>query len=440
MMPTDMISPPLDFRIEPLHLQIPVALLVDDPAPCVNPYYYARRLREPQVEPRLASGEAVAGSIPLSFLQRFAAAVERHGLRGKFSVLPYPCNLGFIGKGVQGYPEAECREWVATVRNRLAGAMDFSPEMITHLYAVDPATLAPLAEDEHTWSQHQDEESLTRYIVRALSLLAEAGIDASGVTSPWMFGEQVEGAYARAIGAAQKQVHGRRLTWYFLRSDTASPLVPPVIAAGAAGDGEAVVHVRPSCSDVYWQTQDTLAADAGYVDTIAGSLISHGLGSGRIPTLVAAGGGVTLLTHWQSLYSQGRATGLQALEETARRIAAAYGSRLAWRSCTELAAHTAASAALRWTVDATSPVSPRLSLASPFDCPGFTVSFACAQAPRRVCLRSGTDGAAGKFCELRSHRAGVLPLPAQCYTWHAGRLSVCLDLQGTARIELEMAS
>jgi hypothetical protein len=426
----------LDLRVEHPHLQIPVSLLVDDPAPCVNPYYHHRKLRQPDGEPTLASGETVARSIPLSFLQRFAAAVEEHGLRGKFSVLPYPCNLGFIGAGLTGYPERECREWVTTVRQRLTPWLDFSPEVITHLYAVDIETLRPLSEDEHTWSQHQDEESLTRYIAKALSLLAEAGIDATGVTSPWMFGERVEGAYARAIGAAQKQVHGRKLTWYFLRSDTLSPLVPPVFAAGNGAAGEAVIHVRPSCDDVFWRTQDTLASGAAYVESVADLLISADLAGGRIPALVAAGGGVTLLTHWQSLFAQGRATGLLALEETARRLAAAYGPRLAWRSCGDLAAQTAATATLRWTA---TPAAEALhvTLASPFDCAGFTVSFACARPPRRVRLTREPGTTSSETLDLPAHPAGQLPLATQRHTWGAGRLTVCLDLHGSVHLDVE---
>jgi len=422
-----------DLRVEPLHLQVPVSLLVDDPAPCVNPYYYHRKLRQPEGEPALASGEAVVRSIPVSFLQRFVEVVEGSGIRGKFSVLPVPCNLGFIGRGIAGYPAAECREWVGTVRERLSPWMDFSPEVITHLYAVDLDTLQPLAEDEHTWSQHQDEETLTRYLARALHLLAEAGIDATGVTSPWMFGERVEGAYAKAIGNAQKQVHGRRLTWYFLRSDTLSPQVPPVVSTGDLEAGEAVVHVRPAAGDVYWQTQDTLETGPDYVAAVADGLISRDLAHGRIPGLVTAGSGVVLLTHWQSLYSQGRATGLQALAETARRIAEAYGPRLAWRSCSELAAWTASAAALRWRL-APEGRGLCLHLESPFACDGFTVSLACPRKPRQVHLVGGTGERAGPATNLTPHPTGRVPLPTNTYTWRAGRLAVCFDLAGPGRL------
>lgn len=424
-----------DLKVEYPHLQTPVALLVDDPGPCVNPYYYHRLLREPAGEPRLASGETVARSIPVAFLHRFVETVERYGIRGKFSVLPCPCNLGFIGRGLEGYSESECREWVTTARERLAGRLDFSPEVISHLYAVDLETLQPLAEDEHTWSQHQDEEALTRYIAKALRLLAEAGFDATGVTSPWMFGEKVEGAYARAVGRAQKEVHGRGLTWYFLRSDALSPLVPPAIATGNLTAGEAVVHVRPSSGDAYWRTQDTLESGETFVGGVVDSLISRDLARGRLPALATAGSGVTLLTHWQSLYSQGRATGLQALAETAQRLADAFGSRLAWRSCSELAAWTAATAALRWSV-ANEDAALRLCLQAPFACDGFTVSLACPRRPRQVLLASGNGAEGGEALALRVHPANRLPLPTQRYTWRAGRLTVCLDLRGSVHLDI----
>jgi hypothetical protein len=143
-----------------------------------------------------------------------------------------------------------------------------------------------------------------------------------------------------------------------------------------------------------------------------------------------------LLTHWQSLYSQGRATGLEALAETARRIEAAFGPRLAWRTCSELAAWTAAAAALRWQV-AEEDARLRLRLESRFACEGFTVSLDCRREPRRV-RRVGGSGAEGGGCDLPAHPAGRLPLPSGRYTWRAGRLTLCVGLRETVCIEVAL--
>jgi hypothetical protein len=56
--------------------------------------------------------------------------------------------------------------------------------MTTHDWAIDLATMQPLAENEHDWSQHQAVETLRPYIAFVLQELEQAGFDATGVTSP----------------------------------------------------------------------------------------------------------------------------------------------------------------------------------------------------------------------------------------------------------------
>ena len=45
--------------------------------------------------------------IPLDFLGQFAQLCRSHGMRGKFSVLPYPAGLGSILEGWEGCDRAE---------------------------------------------------------------------------------------------------------------------------------------------------------------------------------------------------------------------------------------------------------------------------------------------------------------------------------------------
>lgn len=46
---------------------------------------------------------------------------------------------------------------------------------------------------------------------------------------------------------------------------------------------------------------------------------------------------VTILTHWQSLYSDGTCAGLWGLERLLRRLRKRYGDDLAWTPCSQLA-------------------------------------------------------------------------------------------------------
>lgn len=66
-------------------------------------------------------------------------------------------------------------------------------------------------------------------------------------------------------------------------------------------------------------------------------LLSSDGKSGRIRELYEQGLPITLLTHWQSLYSDGREIGLKGLEMLAKRINKIFGKQVEWMSFAELA-------------------------------------------------------------------------------------------------------
>src|SRR5206468_4314433 len=121
---------------------------------------------------------------------------------GKFSIVPAPGGRGDVARGIEGHDPAVTREWLDTARTRLSARWDFCPEGITHNLAVDLENGGYFDESENAWSQRQDRTTLTPYLVRQLALLSDAGIDATGVTSPWVFGVRVESEYLAAIAAA----------------------------------------------------------------------------------------------------------------------------------------------------------------------------------------------------------------------------------------------
>src|SRR3989442_1699458 len=79
-------------------------------------------------------------------------------------------------------------------------------------------------------SQHQTRETLTPYLTAELEFLKEAGFDCTGVTSPWVFGIDVQDEYVASIVAAQKAVYGRNVSWYFLHMLWDKPETKPWIA------------------------------------------------------------------------------------------------------------------------------------------------------------------------------------------------------------------
>jgi len=127
---------------------IPIVLIIDDAAPCINVYWWHAAESQNTDKPKLSSGEPVRKRISLSFLKEFVDVAERWGIKGKFSVLPYPAGLGSIAEGLPGYPKSEVDEWVNIVRQELTPLFDITPEILTHAKALDLSTMTLLKENE----------------------------------------------------------------------------------------------------------------------------------------------------------------------------------------------------------------------------------------------------------------------------------------------------
>ena len=317
---------------------IPITLIIDDPAPCINVYWWHAAEPQGTEKPTLKSGELVVREVPVAFVSELARVLRDWGIKGKFSVLPYPAGLGSIAQGLKGYPKSDVDEWLAVVRREIAPRMDITPEILTHAKALDLATHTLLPENESVWSAHQTEATLTPYIACALEILNAVGLPATGVTSPWDFGAKVEPAYQLAILNAQRKVNGRTRTWYFLHSSSELAFQSKVVHRDSDGW---LVSIVAQSNDLLWQTMETQETSQAYVNSVADQLLTEDGQRGRAAELFHTGVPVVLLTHWQSLFANGRKTGLRVLAEGGRRVRAVWGKRVRWVTCLELASEIA---------------------------------------------------------------------------------------------------
>jgi len=311
---------------------LPIVLLVDDPAPLVNIYWWHAKGRD---MPRHPDGRPVAKEIPLGFLESFADLVSEWGVRGKFSVLPYPAGLGPITEGWPGCDLKALDKWVESVRGRIMPQMDISPEILTHSRALELETFELLPQRENDWSAHQTAPSLTSYISYALELLAEAGLKATGVTSPWDFGVHVEREYQEAILEALRRVGNVRRPWYFLHVDSKGRDMASRVVRRRRN--RYLVSISSMTGDHLWQTMETQNSDDEYIRRVADSLLTEDGEGGRLAELFQVSTPIVFLTHWQSLFCDGRKTGLSVLAEVLRRIEGIWGKAVEWRKCSEFA-------------------------------------------------------------------------------------------------------
>ncbi|MCZ6681305.1 MAG: hypothetical protein O7E52_29145 [Candidatus Poribacteria bacterium] len=314
-------------------MPVPITFLVDDSCPLIHVY----RFHKEEVHgspPYTDDGRLLLDSIPNEFLDRFCDVVERHGIAGKFSIIPAPAGRGDILSGIEDYHPSVTREWMDTAKRRLSERFDFCPEMITHNLTADLSTGGYFDEGESTWSQKQDRRTLTPYLTKALEYLKAADIDATGVTSPWTFAMAVEDEYIHAIVAAQQAVYNRKLSWYFLYTLHDKPASKPWIAF-QEGD-TTLISIPSTVDDFWWQTIDSPRSDPEFVDGIADKIITKDGSRGKVREVLDAGGWPILLTHWQSLFSNGLETGLAVLDEVGKRINKVLAEAVEWKTCSEL--------------------------------------------------------------------------------------------------------
>ena len=306
-------------------MKTPISWIIDDPAPVISVYY------EHAGKTHTNDGRPIVPTYPNEALFSFCDIIEKYGIRGKFSVVPMPGNKGDIVDGLDGVSFEEMQEWLSCVKNRVFPAFSVGPEMLSHHKAVDLNTGAPLPMNERDWSRTQNESTLTPYIAKALSLLKDAGFHSIGVTSPWDFGLQVEEDYQRAISQAVKQVTGSEKAWFFLRSLAGYANAKPWVAVDE--DGRTLVSIPTTVSEDYlWCTIDSVRTDDEYVGQIADNLITEDGSEGEILRVLETGGYPILITHWQSLMSNGLLTGLKVMEEVARRVENHLADRVEWMS------------------------------------------------------------------------------------------------------------
>ena len=308
--------------------KVPISLIIDDPAPVVSVYHAHSDTGY------TLDGRPLIPHVPNDFLRAFCSVVKERGLKGKFSVIPMPGNQGDILNGLHGVEDALVKEWLDLVKEQLVPAFTVGPEMLSHHKAVDIATGEAMELREDVWASDKDRTELTPYIAHALSLLKKAGFEAYGVTSPWAFAIEVEDEYAAAISKAVYEVTGRTEAWYFLRGLRGVPEAKPWVAYEE--EGRTVVSIPATTTDHFWQTIDTTETSDEYVKRIADELITEDGTAGEIIRVLENGSYPVLITHWQSLFSNGLGTGLRALNEVGRRIQNHLSDRVEWKSFEEL--------------------------------------------------------------------------------------------------------
>lgn len=276
--------------------------------------------------------------MPLAFTKRFVEICTRNGIKGKFSIMPMPFCDGRIDRSVRSVSAEDLKEFLRIAHDDLMPRFSITPEILTHSWLYDMTGggyIEDLREDVFCDTHSRDE--IAPYVGLALEILLSVGLTPSGVTSPWMAGLKNEAEYAAGIGMAFKRVMKKDKCFYFLHCSH-DPIKVPTVMCDSAETG-LVVTVPAVTGDAFWNTQNG-TTDQEAMDNARNSineLLNEDGKTGMIREIADAGKPVTLLTHWQSLFSAGREIGLDGLNTLVERIHRVFGSSMEWLTLEEMA-------------------------------------------------------------------------------------------------------
>jgi hypothetical protein len=322
-------------------LRTPLSLIIDDSCPVINlGYYWIKqrhdwRLRYSPNSP--PSGwekhydklSLMPKTIPASFAQQWGQWCGEQGIKGKFSMVPFPAGLGRIDQGFPGFPPRELKQWLRVTKEVIWKNFDITPEMLTHTSVVDLKTWQLTEEWEQREWVDPPVELLTDYIAAAMQLLRNVGIACEGVTSPGAFGKGKEAAYAQAVLDAALRVNNNPRPFYFLwAKDDELPDVP--IWHTDVAKGVAIVSIVGCTSDWFGAT--------GYDVSNPDLFITADLQGGRLPAVLAKERPCVLLGHWPCFYANEQ-VGFKVLKEVKRRLDAydPNGTKTLWMKNSEIA-------------------------------------------------------------------------------------------------------
>ena len=306
--------------------KIPLSLIIDDAGP-VNMFHFH------------ALGQKHDLIVPPVFALQFGKICRSLGVKGKFSVVPCPGGLGRLDQPdrVNGVDPDHIEAFTDIVKEYICPNFSITSEIMTHYLAWDLKNCRNSHECEDVFVSKADAETIAGYVSCSIEILNNMGLNPTGVTSPWATGIDNEENYAKGIGMAFKRTLNKDNCFYFLHSR--DELKHPKIMFDTPETGK-VVSVPNNSEDAFWGTQRPASCAQARLNAKAkiDSLISEDGRTGKLRELFEEGAPLIMITHWQSIYSDGRGIGIEGFEYLINRVNRIFGKDTEWMNFEELAA------------------------------------------------------------------------------------------------------
>lgn len=400
--------------------RVPVSLIIDDSTCLVNMAHYGiPQFAEVFPDQYKQDWRKLPREIPDSFVREFGEWSLDNGIKGKYSIVPYPACTGWVSRFIPGWTEKELKNSLDLVREVIVPNWDIHPEMISHTRVIDIKTGRPFPDaspdfmENWEWSQAKSADELAAYQVYALNILKEAGLSCEGLTTPGGYAGRNQDNLAISTMEAVRDVYGSEISHYFrdLFTEEGKSVAPQVLhPAGLDGpDPKCVVSIL-GC------TGDWLGGWDGLVPGSPDKFITEDLSEGRMVDVIDSGEPAVMVCHWPGVYYNGDKIGFNILKEVVKRLNIKYDN-LVWMKLNEISRYWAAK-------ELTSIASNdnNISIKAPFSANGFT--FRINTRLRNPYIKQGNNEA--RPLARIDNKNSLKP-----FTWFSDNKTtiVCFDLE-----------
>ena len=398
--------------------RVPVSLIIDDSTCLVNlAHFCIPHFAEVFPDRYNQRWQELPREIPDAFVREFGEWCAERGVRGKYSIVPYPACVGWVDRDIPGWSKRALDDSIKLVRTLMMPNWDIHPEMVTHTWVIDTKTGRPYPErsdrfmENWRWTDGKSVDQLADYLSYALRILKNVDLPCEGITTPGGFGNRVLPELSQATLESCRAVFNAEIPHYFRHLYTDERSVAPRVeyASGLdTNDPRCAVSII-GCTGDWFGGWDGL--ERGSVD----QFITADFKGGRLPEVIARGEPAIMVCHWPGIYFNGEKVGFNIFKQIVERLHARYDN-LIWMKLSEIARYWAAKELTR--IEKTQS---GFRLRAPFASPLFTIRLpARATVPPKVVI----DGKPVLLKEVKSARELV------SHTWARSQdtLTVCFDL------------
>jgi hypothetical protein len=356
--------------------RVPVSIIIDDSTCLVNLNKFAI--------PQFASAnpgrydhypwKSWPDEIPDSFVRKFADWAEENGVKGKYSIVPYPACVGRLDVEIPGWTQRELADSIKLVQERIMPNWDIHPEMVTHTRIINTKTghpyneISPRFMENWKWCGGRSVDEIADYMSYALTILKNIGLPCEGLTTPGGFGSDARPQLAQATFESCRSVFNTEIPHYFRDlydkgEQSVAPLVQNVSGLDT-DDPRCVVHTLGCTGD--WTGGWDCATPKG-----ADAFITEDGQRGRMVEVIKRGEPAIIVCHWTGIYWNGLEIGFEIFREVVKRLHSTF-DHLHWMKLSEISRYWAAKELTTIQLDAATRT---VSLKAPFACEEFTLEL-----------------------------------------------------------------